>query len=90
MMTSLALAGRSFRVVKEEALVRLDVTGRLQAARPVPSASCLDKHSVWPGTITFRPGYWILAWGHADSTALCWKLIDRRKRRIGPSTLTMT
>jgi DNA-binding response OmpR family regulator len=78
-MSSLALAGRSILVVEDEALVRLDVTGRLQdAGATVLSASRLDKALDLAGYHHLSAGVLDFDLGNADSTAVCWKLIDRR------------
>jgi DNA-binding response OmpR family regulator len=78
-MASLDLAGRSILVVEDEALVRLDVTGRLQdAGATVLSASRLDKALDLAGYPNLSAGVLDFDLGSTDSTAVCWKLVDRR------------
>ena len=78
MTTSMDLAGRSILVVEDEALVRLDVTGRLQdAGATVLSASRLDKALDLAGDPYLSAGVLDFDLGDADSSAVCWKLVDR-------------
>jgi DNA-binding response OmpR family regulator len=78
-LTSLDLAGRSILVVEDEALVRLDVTGRLQdAGATVLAASRLDKALALAGHPGISAGVLDFDLGNTDSTAVCWKLFDRR------------
>jgi CheY-like chemotaxis protein len=79
MATSLDLTGRSILVLEDEALVRLDVTGRLQdAGATVFAASRLDKALDLAGHPHLSAGVLDFDLGNADSTAVCWKLLDRR------------
>ena len=79
MTMSLDLAGRSILVVEDEALVRLDVTGRLQdAGATVFSASRLDKALDLASYLHLSAGVLDFDLGNADSSTVCWKLVDRR------------
>jgi response regulator RpfG family c-di-GMP phosphodiesterase len=79
MVSSLDLAGRSILVVEDEALVRLDLTERLQDARAtVFAASRLDKALVLAAHPCISAGVLDFDLGNADSTSICWKLVDRR------------
>jgi CheY-like chemotaxis protein len=79
MAISLNLAGRSILVVEDEALIRLDITGRLQdAGATVFAASRLDKALDLAGHPHISAGVLDFDLGNADSTAVCWKLLDRR------------
>jgi CheY-like chemotaxis protein len=79
MASSLDLAGRSILVVEDEALVRLDITERLQdAGATVLAASRLDKALDLAGHPHLSAGVLDFDLGNADSTAVCWKLVDRR------------
>jgi DNA-binding response OmpR family regulator len=76
---SFDLAGRSILVVEDEPLVRLDVTGLLQdAGATVLIASRLDKALVLAGHPDLSAGVLDFDLGNADSTPVCWKLVDRR------------
>jgi DNA-binding response OmpR family regulator len=76
---SLDLAGRYILVVEDEPLVCLDLTERLQRAGAVVFAashlnnalSLADHPDLSAGVLDFDLG-------KADSTAVCWKLVDRR------------
>jgi DNA-binding response OmpR family regulator len=79
MAASLNLAGRSILVVEDEALVRLDVAGRLQdAGATVFSASRLDKALDLAGHPHLSAGVLDFDLGGVDSSAICWKLVDRQ------------
>ena len=77
--TSLNLAGRSILVVDDEALVCLDVARRLQdAGATVLSASRLDKALDMAGHAHLSAGVLDFDLGGTNSSAICWKLVDRR------------
>ena len=79
MPSSLDLAGRSILVVEDEALVRLDVTELLEdAGAKVFAASRLDKALDLAGHPHISAGVLDFDLGNADSTPVCWKLVDRR------------
>jgi CheY-like chemotaxis protein len=79
MANSLDLAGRSILVVEDEALIRLDITERLQdAGAAVFAASRLEKALDLAGHPHLSAGVLDFDLGNTDSTAVCWKLIDRR------------
>ena len=73
------LVGRSILVVEDEPLVCLDLTERLQRAGAIVFAashlnnalSLADHPDLSAGVLDFDLG-------KADSTAVCWKLVDRR------------
>jgi DNA-binding response OmpR family regulator len=76
---TLDLAGRSILVVEDEPLVCLDLTERLQRARAtVFAASHLDKALGLADHPHLSAGVLNFDLGKADSTAVCWKLVDRR------------
>jgi DNA-binding NarL/FixJ family response regulator len=78
MTMSLGLAGRSILVVEDEALVRLDVMGRLQdAGATVLAASRLDNALDLAGSPHLSAGVLDFDLGNGDSTPVCWKLVDR-------------
>ena len=78
MGSSLDLAGRSILVVEDEPLIRLDLTGRLQdAGATVFAAARLDRALDLAGHPTISAGVLDFDLGSADSTPVCWKLIDR-------------
>jgi len=76
---SLDLAGRSILVVEDEPLICLDLTEHLQEAGAIVFAashlnnalSLADHPDLSAGVLDFDLG-------NADSTAVCWKLVDRR------------
>ncbi len=79
MSNSLDLMGQSILVVEDEALVRLEITGRLQdAGAVVVAASRLDKALQLAADPDISAGVLDFDLGSADSTAVCWKLVDRR------------
>jgi len=79
MASSLDLAGRCLLVVEDEALVRLDITGRLEdAGATVFAASRLDKALDLASHPHISAGVLDFDLGNADSTAVCWRLVDRR------------
>ena len=79
MASSLDLTGRSILVVEDEALIRIDITGRLQdAGATVFAASRLDTALDLAGHPHISAGVLDFDLGNADSTAVCWKLLDRR------------
>jgi CheY-like chemotaxis protein len=79
MVRSLDLAGRSILVVEDEALVRLDVTERLQyAGATVFAASRLDKALELVVHPHISAGVLDFDLGNADSTSICCKLVERR------------
>ena len=79
MIRSLDLAGRSILVVEDEAWVRLGVAGRLEdAGATVFAASRLDKALDLAGHPEISAGVLDFDLGNADSSAVCWKLADRR------------
>jgi CheY-like chemotaxis protein len=73
------LAGRSILVVEDEPLIRFDLTMRLEAAgATVVAASHLtdaidmaDHRALSAGVLDFDLG-------SADTTPVCWRLVDRR------------
>jgi len=76
---SLDLAGRSILVVEDEPLVCLDLTERLQGAGAmVFAASHLDKALGLVDHPNLSAGVLDFDLGKADSTAVCWRLVDRR------------
>ena len=78
-MGSLDLAGRSILVVEDEPLVCLDLTERLQGAGAmVFAASHLDKALGLVDHPNLSAGVLDFDLGKADSTAVCWRLVDRR------------
>jgi CheY-like chemotaxis protein len=78
MANSLDLAGRSILVVEDEALVRVDLTSRLRdAGATVIAASRLDKALELAGHPHVSAGVLDFDLGGADSTPVCWKLVDR-------------
>jgi len=78
MMSSFDLAGRFILVVEDEPLVRLDVTGRLQhAGATVVSASGVEKAIVLAEHPMISAGVLDFDLGNADSTPVCWRLVDR-------------
>lgn len=61
MANSLDLAGRSILVVEDEALIRLDITERLQdAARRFLRLPDSRRRSTWPVTPTSQLAFWTL------------------------------
>ena len=77
-MSSFDLAGRFILVVEDEPLVRLDVTGRLQhAGATVVSASGVEKAIVLAEHPMISAGVLDFDLGNADSTPVCWRLVDR-------------
>lgn len=79
MASSLDLAGRSILVVEDEALIRLDLAGRLQdAGATVLAASRLDRALDLAGHPDISAGVLDFDLGSADSTPICWKLVERR------------
>jgi DNA-binding response OmpR family regulator len=73
------LAGRSILVVEDEPLICLDVTRRLQGAGArVYAASRLDKALNLADAPDLAAGVLDFDLGAADSTAVCWRLVDRR------------
>jgi DNA-binding response OmpR family regulator len=73
------LAGRSILLVEDEPLICLDITSRLQAAgAKVFAASHLDKALGLAGHPDISAGVLDFDLGKADSTLICWKLVDRR------------
>ena len=78
-MGSFDLAGRSILVVEDEPLVCLDLTERLQdAGATVFAASHLDKALGLVDHPNLSAGVLDFDLGKADSTAVCWRLVDRR------------
>ena len=78
-MPSLDLTGRSILVVEDEPLIRLDLATRLQnAGARVLAASQLDKAMSLAEYPNLSAGVLDFDLGNADSTAVCWKLVDRR------------
>jgi len=76
---SMDLAGRSILLVEDEPLICLDITSRLQAAgAKVFAASHLDKALGLAGHPDISAGVLDFDLGKADSTLICWKLVDRR------------
>jgi response regulator RpfG family c-di-GMP phosphodiesterase len=76
---SMDLAGRSILLVEDEPLICLDITSRLQAAgAKVFAASHLDKALGLAGHPDISAGVLDFDLGNADSTLICWKLVDRR------------
>ena len=68
------LYGRSILVVEDEPLIRVDITGRLEAAGAKVLAASLrlaEEPDLSGAVLDFDLG-------SADSTAVCWKLTDRR------------
>jgi len=79
MAPSSDLTGRSILVVEDEALVRLDVIGRLRnAGATVFSTSRLDKALDLACHPDLSAGVLDFDLGGADSSAICWRLVDRR------------
>ena len=79
MASSLDLRGQHILVVEDEALVRLEVTDRLEdAGAVVVAASRLDKALHLAADPEISAGVLDFDLGDADSTAVCWKLVDRR------------
>jgi DNA-binding response OmpR family regulator len=73
------LAGRSILLVEDEPLICLDTARRLQAAgAQVFAASHLDKALGLAGHADLSAGVLDFDLGNADSTLICWKLLDRR------------
>ena len=73
------LAGRCILVVEDELLISLDITARLQdAGARVVSASHLDKALGLAECADLAAGVLDFDLGKADSTPVCWKLVDRR------------
>jgi CheY-like chemotaxis protein len=78
-VNSIDLSGRSILVVEDEPLVCLDIATRLQAAGAnVFSASHLEKALGLAEHPDLSAGVLDFDLGNADSTAVCWKLLDRR------------
>jgi CheY-like chemotaxis protein len=78
MASGLDLAGRPILVVEDEPLIRLDLTGRLQdAGATVFAAARLDRALDLAGHPNISAGVLDFDLGSADSTPVCWKLIDR-------------
>jgi CheY-like chemotaxis protein len=79
MACSLDLAGRSILLVEDEALIRLDLTGRLlDAGATVLAASRLDRALDLADHPDISAGVLDFDLGSADSSPVCWKLVDRR------------
>jgi CheY-like chemotaxis protein len=73
------LAGRSILVVEDEALVCLDLKRRLQdAGATVLAASHLAKALDLAETPHLSAGVLDFDLGNADTSAVCWRLVDRR------------
>jgi response regulator RpfG family c-di-GMP phosphodiesterase len=73
------LAGRSLLVVEDEPLLCLDITRRLQdAGATVLAASRLEKALSLAEHPDISAGVLDFDLGNADTSAVCWKLIDRR------------
>lgn len=78
-MQSTDLAGRSILVVEDEPLICLDLTRRLQGAgATVLAASHLDKALDLAETPGLSAGVLDFDLGNADTTPVCWRLVDRR------------
>ena len=78
-MVILDLAGRSILVVEDEPLVCLDVIERLERVGVmVFAASHLDKALSLADHPDLSAGVLDFDLGNADSTAVCWKLVNRR------------
>jgi len=76
---SIVLAGRSILVVEDEPLLCLDITRRLQdAGANVFAASHLEKALGLAEHPELSAGVLDFDLRKADSTAICWKLFDRR------------
>jgi CheY-like chemotaxis protein len=73
------LAERCILVVEDEPLIALDITSRLQeAGARVLSASYLEKALGLAECPDLAAGVLDFDLGKADSTPLCWKLVDRQ------------
>jgi CheY-like chemotaxis protein len=73
------LAGRSILVVEDEPLIRFDVIRRLEdAGATVLAASHLEKALDLSNHTDLSAGVLDFDLGTADTTPLCWRLIDRR------------
>jgi putative ABC transport system substrate-binding protein len=73
------LVGRSILVVEDEPLVCLDLTERLQRAGAIIfAASHLNNALSLAAHPDLSAGVLDFDLGNADSTAVCWKLVDRR------------
>lgn len=78
-MESTELAGRSILVVEDEPLIRFDLTMRLEGAgATVLVASQLDQALDFVGHPHLSAGVLDFDLGNSDTTAVCWRLIDRR------------
>lgn len=78
-MQSTDLAGRSILVVEDEPLVRLDLTRRLEdAGATVLAASHLKNALDLAHHPDLSAGVLDFDLGTADTTQVCWRLVDRR------------
>jgi CheY-like chemotaxis protein len=73
------LAGRCILVVEDEPLISLDIATRLQhAGARVLAASHLEKALELAECRDLAAGVLDFDLGKADSTPVCWKLVDRQ------------
>jgi len=72
------LAGRSILVVEDDPLVRLDITGRLEAeGATVYGASQLGKALGLADQPNLSAGVLDFDLGNTNSSSVCWKLVSR-------------